>query len=108
MKVVTKHLLLDGEDFAIVEGYTNGARIAHYYGTINYKDIDENGKLRRPLNGHDMCIAADGCLLGHERATVADAIEERRRRIEFDKKAEKYIKAGYPEHCARIAAILND
>lgn len=65
MKTIIKKLTLVGERFALVQnpGWGKG----HQYGTIPYSEIDENGNLKRELNGFEMCVAA----------TSKEAIESR-------------------------------
>lgn len=66
MKVITKVLSIGEERYVLISD-VNPKDNSVYYGTINYKDIDENGKLKRKLNGFEMCIAE----------TISQAIERR-------------------------------
>lgn len=62
MKVITQHVIIEEKEFVLIQNQNenfikvpnNQSKI--YYGTIPYSDIDEHGKLKRPLNGFDMCI----------------------------------------------------
>ena len=65
MKTVIKKLILVGECFALVQNPSWGK--GHQYGTIPYSEVDENGRLKRVLNGFEMCVAA----------TLEEAIERR-------------------------------
>ena len=50
MKVVTKSVVIENEEFVLVKVDNE------FYGTISVKDLDENGALKRGLNGFDMCV----------------------------------------------------
>lgn len=65
MKTIIKKLTLMGESFALVREPEWGAD--HQYGTVPYSEVDENGRLKRVLNGFEMCVAA----------TPEEAIERR-------------------------------
>ena len=56
MKTIIKKLTLMGESFALVREPEWGAD--HQYGTVPYSEVDENGRLKRVLNGFEMCVAA--------------------------------------------------
>jgi hypothetical protein len=82
MKVITKRVTIEDQEFALVKGEYNGKT---YCGTIPYSETDENGKLKRELNGHDMCISFMG---------IGDAILQRKNRIAVEKyEAEGHTKA---------------
>ena len=82
MKVITKHVIIDNNDYALISDNHEGRT---YYGTIPYTEVDENGLLKKELNGHDMCISF---------VSIADAIEERKNRIKIEKyEAEGHTKA---------------
>ena len=65
MKTVVKKVTIEGMDFALVREPEWGAD--HQYGTVPYSEVDENGRLKRVLNGLEMCVAA----------TPEEAIERR-------------------------------
>lgn len=65
MKTVVKKVTIEGMDFALVQEPEWGAD--HQYGTVPYSEVDENGRLKRELNGFEMCVAA----------TPEEAIEQR-------------------------------
>ena len=69
MKVLTKHVNIENEEFALITDKYEGRT---YYGTIPYSEVDENGRLKRQLNGFDMCISF---------LNIADALKERTNRI---------------------------
>lgn len=54
-----------------------------YYGTIPYSELDENGKLKRQLNGYDMAIVFETS--AHVESAMYKAIKERQRRIPLDR-----------------------
>lgn len=62
MKVITKNVVIEGKEFVLIQDQNeNFVRVASnqskiYYGTIPYSELDEQGKLKRQLNGFDMCI----------------------------------------------------
>lgn len=65
MKTIIEKLTLEGERFVLIREPKWGED--HQYGTIPYSEIDEEGRLKRVLNGFGMCCAA----------TVEKAIESR-------------------------------
>ena len=65
MKAVVKKVTIEGMDFVLVREPEWGAD--HQYGTVPYSEVDEDGRLKRVLNGFEMCCAA----------TVEKAIESR-------------------------------
>lgn len=65
MKTAIKKVIIMGMDFALVQDPEWGTD--HQYGTVPYSEVDENGRLKRVLNGFEMCVAA----------TPKEAIERR-------------------------------
>ena len=65
MKTVIKKVAIEGMDFAIIREPEWGAD--HQYATVPYSEVDNTGRLKRTLNGFEMCCAA----------TVEEAIERR-------------------------------
>lgn len=65
MKTAIKKVTIMGMDFALVQDPEWGAD--HQYGTVPYTEVDEDGRLKRVLNGFEMCVAA----------TPKEAIERR-------------------------------
>ena len=72
MKVLTKNVLIEDEEFVLITDEFKGRK---YYGTIPYSEV-ENGRLKRRLNGFDMCICFE---------SIGEAIEDRRKDILFKK-----------------------
>jgi hypothetical protein len=82
MKVLTKVVIIENEEFALITDEYEGKK---YYGTIPYSETDENGRLKRVLNGFDMCISFE---------SIEDALEERTNRIKLERfRAEGHTKA---------------
>ena len=65
MKTIVKKVVIEGMNFVLVREPEWGAD--HQYGTVPYSEVDENGRLKRVLNGFEMCCAA----------TIEEAIERR-------------------------------
>ena len=62
MKVLTKRVTIDDKDFVLIQSsdpkyknFTENNNI--FYGLIPYAEIDEQGKMKRALNGFEMGIA---------------------------------------------------
>ena len=94
MKVITKYVNIENEEFYLIKDSHEGKT---YYGTINYKDVDENGKLKRQLNGFQMCIAD----------TVEEALARRERDIKTSKEIERLISLGMDREEAIIQAVMS-
>lgn len=79
LEIVTKdYMPTDGEHYFIVRTGLGGY---HEYGIINHKDIDKNGKLKRPLNGIQMMLSP----------TVAHLIDLKEKCIKVDRLEEQGI-----------------
>lgn len=62
MKVLTKRVTIEDKDFVLVQSsdpkYKNFIENNNtFYGLIPYTEIDEQGKMKRALNGFEMGIA---------------------------------------------------
>ncbi len=80
MTVITKKVVIENEEFVLIkDNSANGV----YYGTIPYSELDENGKLKRQLNGYDMAIVFETA--AHVESAMYKAIKERQRRIPLDR-----------------------
>lgn len=88
MKVITKTVTIEDKKFVLVQDQSEKLKgIADYqdgiyYGTIPYAELDEQGKLKRPLNGLEMCI----------QNTINEAIRQR-----LIQEKLKQFKANNPE-----------
>lgn len=96
MKVLTKHVNLMGEEFVLISDKSADGKT--YFATIPYYEIDSAGRLKRLLNGFDMCISFKD---------TAEALENRINQIKVDRfKAEgfnevevmMFILSGYTAH----------
>ena len=60
MEVLTKCVVIENEKFVLIrdkkEGLPECYKNGEYYGTIPYTELDENGKLKRQLNGFEIGI----------------------------------------------------
>lgn len=81
MKVLTKNVLIEGEEFVLITDEHEGR---NYYGTIPYSELNNEGKMKRPLNGFEMCISFKG---------IPQAIERREKHILI----ERFKKEGHTE-----------
>lgn len=96
MKVLTKNVNLMGEEFVLISDKTADGKT--YFATIPYSELDSEGRMKRALNGFEMCLSFN---------TVAEALENRTNQIKVDRfKAEGFSKAevmmfiasGYTAH----------
>lgn len=91
MKVLTKCVEIENEKFVLVSDEKDGKR---YYGTIPYSELDESGRMKRVLNGVDICIDWE---------SIPAALEERRKNILL----KKYMEEGHTlEETARYNLTL--
>lgn len=80
MKVITKAVVIEDKKYVLIQDQNEKLKgIASYkdgiyYGTIPYAEIDEHGKMKRPLDGFDMCI----------QNTINEAIRQRLIQIKFN------------------------
>ncbi len=82
MTVITKKVVIENEEFVLIkDNSANGV----YYGTIPYSELDENGKLKRRLNGYDMAIVFLNDSVERNESPLVSAIKERQRRIPLDR-----------------------
>lgn len=56
MEVITKCLVIENEKFVLCK---MKHEIRTVYVTIPYTEIDEQGKIKRVLNGFEMCVGDD-------------------------------------------------
>ena len=88
MKVLTKNVNIENKEFILVQGsdakYHNKRENNNtFYGLIPYDEIDEQGRMKRALNGFEMGIA--------------DSISETIENVRDNVKIEKW-KAEHPGH----------
>ena len=53
MKVLTKSVLIEGEEFALIK---DSCERGEYLGTIPYTELNEEGRMKRALNGFEIAI----------------------------------------------------
>ena len=82
MKVISKCLVVEDEKFVLIEDKCVNLE---YYGTIPYSELDEAGRMKRGLNGFEMCVSFDG---------IASAIKQREIRVKQDRLIDKYLAEG--------------
>ena len=82
MKVLTKNVLIESKEFALISDTHEGKK---FYGTIPYTELDEHGCMKRALNGLQMCISWN---------SPAEAIVNRTRDIKLDKLLARYTEQG--------------
>lgn len=62
LKVMTKHVMIEGKSFALIRFDTPEQMIDLYgdrtYGLIDYKYIDDDGRLAKPLMYGEMAVAS--------------------------------------------------
>ena len=58
LKVLTKCVNIRNEEFVMVE-ITRTDNGMKFIGTIPYSELDEHGRMKRELNGLEMCLADD-------------------------------------------------
>lgn len=88
MKVLTKNVNIENKEFVLVQSsdskYHNKRENNNtFYGLIPYDEIDEQGRMKRALNGFEMGIAD----------SISEAIENVRVGIKIDK-----WKAAHPKY----------
>ena len=92
MRVITIHLKIKDKSFVLVREPNWGEL---KYGTIPYDEFDETGRLKRPLNGFEMCIAR----------SIGEAIEKRELQIDVEKWMEEHPDADEQERLEAIISI---
>lgn len=90
MKVIVKKVVVENEYFVLIkDNSANG----EYYGTIPYSELDENGKMKRELNGNDMAIVFLKDCVARIESPICAAINKRQRRIPLD----RFIAEGHTQ-----------
>lgn len=94
MKVLTKYVSIEGEEFVLIQDKTNEGRV--YFGTIPYTELDESGRMKRALNGKEISISFNN---------AAEALENRKKDILLGRLFKKYI-AQYEDEYEALAAMV--
>ena len=87
MKVITRMVEIENEKFVLIHDEQNDRK---FYGTIPYTELNENGGMKRALNGFEMCIAD----------TIPEALKRRTNKIAVD----NFKKEGHTE--AELIAFI--
>ena len=80
MKVLTKLVEIENQKFVLIEDEVDGRK---FYGTIPYSELDENGRMKRALNGFELCMDFAG---------ASQALENRKNRILVDAYRQNHTK----------------
>lgn len=82
MKVLTKRVNFEGQEFVLIKDTQNGKT---FYGTIPYTELDSEGRMKRELNGIQMRISFEN---------AAEALNNRRIAVAGDRILEGFKKQG--------------
>lgn len=93
MKIVTKSVVIENEEFVLISD--TDKTYGDFYGTIPYTELDDEGKMKRELNGLEMCVGR----------TIANALQRRTEYIIRDRAIQKFISMGFDKTTAIIKAF---
>ena len=102
MKVITKAVIIEDKKYVLIQDQNEKLKgIASYkdgiyYGTIPYAEIDEHGKMKRPLDGFDMCI----------QNTINEAIRQRLIQSKYISFIDSNPKATDEECCRKLMELF--
>lgn len=82
MKVLTKRVNFEGQEFVLIKDTQNGKT---FYGTIPYTELDSEGRMKRTLNGIQMRISFEN---------PAEALNNRRIAVAEDRILEGFKQQG--------------
>lgn len=88
MKVVTRSVIIENEEFALIKD--TDENYGEYYGTIPYTELNAEGKMKRALNGFEICVEH----------TIGEALERRKTKILRDRKIKEYLDMGFDQMTA--------
>ena len=83
LKVINRCVNILDEEFVLISDVTKDGK--QFFGTIPYTELDNEGKMKRGLNGFEMSIDFD---------SIGKAIERREHDIKRDKLIQKYMSEG--------------
>ena len=89
MRVVTKVVKIEDQEFVLIFDNKDNR---DFYATIPYSELNDDGSMKRELNGFEMCISD----------TIDGAIKRRTNKIAID----KFKKEGHSEE-ELITFIMN-
>lgn len=93
MRVLTKSVLIENQEFVLV---TNEHEGRTYFATIPYEALDENGCMKREMNGGEMCISFEN---------AGGAINNRKKQVVMTRLLEGFKSEGMEEMDAFKAMI---
>ena len=96
MKVLTKCVIFEGQEFVLIQNSHEGRT---YYGTIPYTELDESGRMKRELNGVQIQISWE---------SPADAMNNRRRDVAMSRILEGYKAQGMDIYQAMAAMVQTE
>ncbi len=96
MKVITRCYMTEGQKFVLISDVQNGRR---FYGTIPYTNLDNEGRMIRPMNGVEMRISFE---------SAADAMQNRTQDIILDRVIKRYQSTGMSFDDALLAALKDE
>ena len=101
MKVLTRSVIIEGEEFVLIKDKHEDRE---YLGTIPYTELDENGRMKRELNGFEIAIefVKDYKDLG---ACINGAIRRRKNQIAMRKFMEQNPNVTIQEQCEFIKSL---
>ena len=94
MKVLVKRVTIENQDFVIIED--TDKNYGKFFGTIPYTELDEEGRMKRPLNGFEMCVS---------KKSRGDCVCRRAESIVSKRLMKLYKEQGHDEYTA-ISMIL--
>lgn len=97
MKVLVKRVTIENQDFVLIED--TDTQYGRFYGTIPYTELDEEGRMKRPLNGFEMCVS---------KKSRGDCVCRRAESIVSKRLMKLYKEQGYDELTALQMVIEND
>lgn len=97
MKVLTQNLTIENQKFVLIQGTAPDGKT--YFGTVPYTEIGDDGRVKRTLNGFQMCTSIE---------SAQEAIMSRKRKIVLDRIIKKLMKSGMQFDDALLAAFKTD
>ena len=96
MKVLTRCVIFEDQKFALIKDQHEGRT---FYGTIPYTELDENGRMKRELNGVQMRISWE---------SPADALNNRRIDVAMSRILDGFKAQGMDIYQAMAAMVQTE
>ena len=96
MKVVVNCYEICGKKFVVIKDHSDKPGYETYYGTIPYSEITEDGKMKRALNGFEICIET----------TLGAALDRRSKQVEFENWMKEHPMTSEAEKIQFISSII--